>query len=115
MISTNLQFAVVRQRPQFRSRTVHVAILKDRYQRHHAVVNQILNARLHQVVVDVGKRRDPGHVIETVDVRGNLLGGQVPLVGRQLLDENGHLVIENGRRIAANPANFQVRSYRSYG
>jgi len=53
-------------------RHVDVAVLQDGQQLDDAVVNQVLNARLHQIRFHVRFSGDPGNVIDSVDIRQDL-------------------------------------------
>lgn len=81
------------QRLQFRGRAVHVAVLEQRNEGHYAVIHEVLDAGLDQVVLDVGQHGYTRYVVKAVDVPGDLLRCQVPLLRWEAFYENGYLMV----------------------
>ena len=102
---------VARQLLQLARTHVHVAVLEQGQQLHHAVVHQVLDARLHQLILDVRLGRDAGHVIDAVNERQHLLRGQVPRVRIRVLEpaaHQRHLVVLHGRRVRLERPDLEV-------
>lgn len=77
---------------------VDIGILKDGHQCHNAIVDQVLDARLHQIHVCVRQCGNLADMIEAIDVGIDLLSGQIPTPQEAAsetirLEYDGHVII----------------------